>query len=428
MSAARLMSLARRVQGSRLVGAVVRSRAYYRMLCWTDALALTLARRRPPAGRDAGHLVFAPTGGGNIGDQALLESYLQHVDGPVTMLSLGPAAFDLPGPDRSRVSVRSSWGFTYAPPPVRLLASVRMASTVLIARSVSVIGADLMDGSYSPVASLARSSALWLGAACGKPSILLGCSWADTAVPTCAAALHRAGAAGAQLNLRDEVSLRRATDVGIGGAALTADIVFDLLASHQDLATQQFVAAARRRGRRVALVNASGLVGARMDQIGEYVDIVEELRRRGFSVILVPHVFRDTDDDLAECVRVLDAAGPADLMLVDSPVPPGAVRTLCGAADLVVTGRMHLAVMALSQGTLAITLGTHGKVEGLYRHFGDLGYTVDPGPGFGARVVDLIGPAMEQDPGWTQHLPAVKSLAASNFRSIAARGAPVGSG
>lgn len=410
------------VRESRAYEAAVHSRTYYWLHSATDSVALRLARLRRSRRHDApAHVLLGPTGGGNIGDQAMFEAYLQHVDGPVVLFAAGPDALVVPETEWHRVTIRSSLGFDYAPPVARLPYSVGMAIAVSSARSFSVIGADLMDGSYNPATSLARLSALWMAAKCGTPSILLGCSWAETATPTCVAALLRANSAGSELNLRDEVSLQRVVSLGVSAARLTADVAFSLTSMAEIPDAESFAAAAKARGRRVALVNASGLVGQRMSQTAEYVTIVQELKRHGFAVILLPHVIRSTDDDLSECSGVFQAVGSEDVFLVRATLRPGAVRSLCAEADLVVTGRMHLAVLALSQGVLAITLGTHGKVEGMYRHFGALDYAIEPIPGFGLQIAGLIESAINQDPGWREYLPRVRDLAARNFSSIAPR-------
>ncbi|MBO1267722.1 polysaccharide pyruvyl transferase family protein [Arthrobacter sp. PO-11] len=344
-----------------------------------------------------------------------MEATLYALHGPVTVLATSESALVIPEADRERVRFESIAGFTYLPPLLRIPAAIRFVRILAAGRSLSVIGADLMDGAYNAGASLARSSGLWLAAKQGIPSVLLGCSWAGSAVPTCTLALKRAGAAGAHLNFRDAISQRRAAASGIAGARLTSDIVFGDVRIESTHRLSSFVETSRNEGRRVALVNASGLVGKRIDQKGEYVDIVKSLLSSHFSVILLPHVFRSTGDDLHECQGILEALNEPGVMLVDSMLRPSEIRALCRDSDLVVTGRMHLAVMALGQGVVPITLGTHGKVEGLYQHFDGLDFCVEPTVGFGQRVVDLWPEAMTQDSLWTRSLPAVVSLSQGNF-------------
>ncbi|MEJ1194032.1 polysaccharide pyruvyl transferase family protein [Pseudarthrobacter sp. CCNWLW207] len=365
------------------------------------------------------HIIMAPTGGGNIGDQALIEAAFRALKGNITVVGTTADSLTIPLADRDRVKFESASGFIYLPPVLRFGNALKLARLMSTARTFSVVGADLMDGAYNPGASLARSSALWLAAKHHIPSVLLGCSWANSAVGSCASALARAGRAGAQLNFRDATSQERALNQGIVTALLTSDIVFsdDTMDAQHGLSA--FCKAARKEGRNVALVNASGLVAKKVPQTEEYVTIVNELLQNNFSVVLLPHVFRATGDDLEQCRTILEMFSPStNVTLVDSMLPPSTIRSLCRDADLVITGRMHLAVMALGRGVVPITLGTHGKVEGLYRHFQGLDFYVDPQVGFGHEVAKLIPRAMKQNSEWKSSLPAVESLSKANFRLL----------
>jgi polysaccharide pyruvyl transferase WcaK-like protein len=64
------------------------------------------------------------------------------------------------------------------------------------------------------------------------------------------------------------------------------------------------------------------------------------------------------------------------------PASPAEAKRLAGLVDLVVTGRMHLAIAAMGMGTPAIGISYQGKFEGLWQLFGLTDYVVD------ARVLD----------------------------------------
>lgn len=416
-----LRNLARFIRDSKFYEAAVSSSAYYHMHCLSDRASLLAARflRASAQPMSARHIILAPTGGGNIGDQALIEAAFKALEGPITVVGTTPDSLTIPAVDRDRVQFQPASGFIYFPPLLRFLDAMRLARLTSSGKTFSVVGADLMDGVYNPGASLARSSALWLAAKQGIPSVLLGCSWAEAAVPSCARALLRAGAAGAQLNFRDAISQDRALRQGISMAALTSDIVFSDDSTDEQHSLHEFFEQARSAGRQVALVNASGLVGKKVDQAQEYVAIINELLERNFSVVILPHVFRATGDDLEECKKISDLfASSSQVILVEAMLPPSAVRSLCRDADLVITGRMHLAVMALGRGVVPITLGTHGKVEGLYRHFKGLNFCVEPRAGFGSEVARLIPEAATQSPEWKSSLLRVESLSRENFRLL----------
>ncbi|MFF0904446.1 UNVERIFIED_CONTAM: polysaccharide pyruvyl transferase family protein [Kocuria sp. CPCC 205316] len=371
-----------------------------------------------PEGSQTGHILVAPTGGGNIGDQALVEAFLQTVDGKVTILLSSADAISIPAEHQNRVIVKSGRAFIYLPPLVRIPAVWRMTKLIKAATSVSVLGADLMDGLYNAGATVARVSTLCLARELGKPSVLVGCSWSGSARKTAVLALRLAADLGAVVNARDPVSAERMNRDGISNVQQTADIVFALTGTHVNNDVRLAIERGRVLGRRIAVVNMSGLIGRRFDQLPEYRQIVSALTRQNYFVVLLPHVFRSTGDDLSECERLTDQLGLETIYLVAQQLTPREVKWLVGESDLVVTGRMHLAVMSLSSRRPVITLGSHGKVEGLYAYFPWMPGFVEPTPGFGTEVVAAIEAVLGRQGDWDQALTDVKLLAERNVLSL----------
>ena len=75
-----------------------------------------------------------------------------------------------------------------------------------------------------------------------------------------------------------------------------------------------------------------------------------------------------------------------ELPYVDVQLSPAEVRGLAAGAQVVITGRMHLAIMSMSSGVPAITFSTHGKVSGLMRLFGVDELCVEPGEDMADRI------------------------------------------
>lgn len=409
----------RTVRDSQLFLRVVSSNFYQLAVKLVDDAALALNRKTsPPAHLRSGHLLYAPTGGGNIGDQALFESFLLNVEGPVNVIVTSNGALDVPEQHAGRITFVVNPGLSYLPPPLRAIATYRLISRLKTARTFSVIGADLMDGLYNPAASLSRAGALRIAARLQMPSVLLGASWASNALPSCGRALAEAAEAGAILHFRDSLSLDRAKGHDIR-ARLSSDIVFAADDRSPYGPTESFVESSRHDRRRIAVLNASGLVGKRIPQADEYELLIKHLFTTGYNVILLPHVIRQSGDDLAELREIAERfRGEHRINLISEKLEPSAIRQLCGEADLVVTGRMHLAVIALSQGTLAVTVGTHGKVEGMYLHFNSLDYCVAPSSRLGPDLIDAVNRSSAQDPAWRESIEAVKDLALENFKNL----------
>ncbi|WP_432520417.1 oligosaccharide flippase family protein [Kineococcus sp. SYSU DK006] len=355
---------------------------------WLVRSALRRARRAGTAGAPAGglHLVLAAPGAGNVGDQALLEAVVERSAPPVLLavpLAQTPA---LPQAIAGRVELLDAPHLLYGD-GAQHRASVRRYGAALARVShVSLIGADVMDGGYSLPASVRRSALVTAAAQAGLDTRVIGFSWNGSPRWAARRGLRRAGAAGVRLLARDPVSAGRLRRDGVRGVSEVADVVFAARSVDESAAAQllQGVSAP------VALVNASGLIARRADLRDDHERVVRGLLDRGLHVVLLPHVARPDADDLAACRDLAARFAPGEVQLVDRLLTPAQVRGLARRAAVVVTGRMHLAVMSLLSGVPAITLATQGKVEGLAQLFGTPELAVEPVPGFADRVLPLV--------------------------------------
>ncbi len=363
-------------------------------------VAGALRRARRAADRGAGaqapgqapHVVIAAPGGGNIGDQALLEAFLENTTGPVLIpggpLDGGPV---LPPGLRSRVEVLEAPALVYGSGRAHR-ASLRAYGRALAgAGHVSVVGADVMDGTYSLRASVRRSTLAASAAGAGVDTRVVGFSWGASPRRAARRALARAARCGVRLMAREEVSARRLAADGIPGVESAADVVFAAATTDRSAADAIL---ARTGPRPVALVNVSGLLAERVDLVEDHVRLVGALRRRGLAVVLLPHVWRGRAGDAAACAAVMERldqdASADEVLLVQDVLSPAQVRGLAARAAVTVTGRMHLAVMSLMGGVPAITLATQGKVEGLMDLVGTPELCLEAAPGFAVRAVELV--------------------------------------
>ncbi|MFF2370998.1 polysaccharide pyruvyl transferase family protein [Agromyces sp. NPDC058110] len=328
---------------------------------WLLAAAdrLLLSSRSIAGPRDEPHhVLLAPAGGGNIGDQALVEAFIENVDGRVSVICRRPADYSI---DDERVRVVPLLSLVYGDlvGHVRDLRAFR--ELLRTATTFSVVGADVMDGGYGYRASANRANLARRVAEIGIDSRVLGFSWNASPHPVALRAVRAAAATGVDTIVRDPRSAARARTDGIAPVIDGADIVFLARSTDADTAATW----ADRVAGPLALVNFSGLVPAD-GGLDPYVDVVRALRERGHGVLLVPHVSRPGADDLPICVAVADRfADDPDVVLVDRLLSPSAIRGLASRARITVTGRMHLAVMSLMHAVPAVTVATQGKVEGL---------------------------------------------------------------
>lgn len=379
-------------------------------------------RARPRGGTTA--FLIAPPGRGNIGDQALVEAFVEATDAAVVVVVRSVADIDIPPHLSDRMSLLPLPALIYGTAIGHARDARRLSRALRDAGSVSIIGADIMDGAYVLGASVTRAIVAENLAARGWPVRILGFSWNGRPHPVALRALRRAADAGATLLVRDPVSSARARADGLT-VTDTADLVF-LARSTDDAAARRYAGDAR-----FALVNASGLIGGGDDVEREYRGVIAGLHDRGLDVVLVPHVSRAGADDVPLCAALAtgwsDAAHGRSVTLVDRLLPPAQIRGMAAEAGLVVTGRMHLAVMSLMAGTPAVTLATQGKVEGLMTLFEAPYLCVDPGPDLAARVEAALVTASQ--PGTRAHLSTraahVRALAAENVHGLSAEPHPI---
>lgn len=364
-------------------------------------------------GKRSGHVLIAPPGHGNMGDQALCDSFFENVDGPITLIVTSTGEHELP-PD-GRVTELVMPHLLRGGKRVRAASWCRLALMARSAKTVAIMGVDMMDGGYGVVSSVSRSQLAAMCARTGVPTRILGFSWNASPAAPAARAIRKADEAGAELVARDPLSEERLRTLGchpISGA----DLVFAATTVDTESA-DQLLAGLGVLGGRYALVNASALVARTHDQTPGYVEVLELLRAAGITPVLLPHVDRTTGRDIDALLQIAAGSVPGTAILHDVP-RPAVVRGLCRNAEIVISGRMHLGVMALLMGAVPVVVSTQGKVQGLLRLFGVEELTVDTGAAFAENLRRAVGAAVDGRADLAARiagaLPSVKQKAARN--------------
>ncbi len=370
--------------------------------------------RRPPT------LVISPPAAGNIGDQALVESVLHNIPGDVHLVvrRSGDVLLDhVPGADRV-ITEFVLPDLLYGRGPAHRRDVRQLKTLIPDSSSVLVVGADIMDGRYCLRASIARSRTATLAADLGVPAAVLGFSWSTQPKRRAMRAIAKASRSGVVLYGRDPATLRRLHDIGLKPHA-AADVVFTVGSSDMPTARRLLAELGVSDRDDYVLINASGLVGSTSAQTDAYVEVVRGLAARGIIPVLLPHVSRGGADDQ----HALDLLAGA----IGTPVPrvrsiqlPDVIRGLCSRATAVVTGRMHLGVMALRMGTPAVIVSTQGKVEGLVEMFDMPECCVEP-TGELSALVGATAAVVDNRDSYAarirERLPMVIDLATRNFQT-----------
>lgn len=362
-------------------------------------------------GSRRGILLIPPPGGGNIGDQAMFESFLRNTSGPVTVIMPSEGALSVPSDLEERVSVHVLHDLFQGRPQLTPHLIYRFARLLARSRYLIVIGADILDGSYGLRPAWARTEAMQLANRLGVPCRVIGFSWSDEPHREIEAAYRRLSNR-VELHVRDKYSARRLAQAGISTSTVP-DTVFALRPPISQPSQRC------RKAQAIALLNISGLLKGRGIAPEQYVGIVAALRQRGYRVVLLPHVFRDADDDLSAARELHRLLSGDDIEIVSRPMTPAQVQMLASEAKLVITGRMHLAVLALTVGTPAIVFGSQGKVEGMLALFDLEEFAVDPSSGFDSATIELLEHlelhGQEIRAGIAEALPRVVEQAERNF-------------
>lgn len=314
------------------------------------------------------------------------------------------------------------------------LASVHRAGVSFDPRVAIVLGADVMDGYYSPVMSLMLLAMADLLVRRGVAASLLGFSFNSRPSPSLRRGFRMLDPR-TTLNVRDPVSFDRLRRFVPGAnARLVADTAFLL---EPDPSSPEFAPLAgwvqqrRAAGDVVLAVNVHPMLirHATPAQIGLLADDMAAAltavgRRRCVSYLLLPHDYREHVGDnlcLEPIHATLSLALPGRVRHLATPQSAAQLKALVGFADGLVSSRMHLLIAALGQGLPVAAFHYQDKFEGLFRHFELPAWLLfDPlQPGrrdalapFVERFLESLEPLRRQV---TSRLPAVLSLAGKNL-------------
>lgn len=299
-------------------------------------------------------LVIPPDNPGSLGDEAMIKVVLRDlIPNDASVYFLG----------WSRGVVGTEWGSTIYvnrnPISIfRLLTKVRHFEKVVI------VGADVLDGYYSIYWSYfrLRMALLWVGQSINlkitpfsfnkKPSYI-------------SVRLIKSLAQYIPIYSRDSFSKKRLEDSGVNVQGLT-DLAF--LYSKTD-----FLCAARNSSGFV-VINISPMMfgdsGVRLECIDALINIINSTN---LKFKLLPHDSRPWSDDAALLRKIYEKINDnsrARVVFCEVPKSTLEVYRELNGASLVITGRMHLAIAALSNSKPIICYTYQDKFEGILKDIG----------------------------------------------------------
>lgn len=328
--------------------------------------------------RDAMRFLIMPSDpaapSGSMGEMAMLTGLMQslksvHPDALFTLIGTHSHQLNIQGV--GTIDVVSAWqGATGSRTFDRLLRQHH---------ALIGLGADVLDGKYG--ASLVCRFVAYCNHAArlGIPATITGFSFNSTPRRPAVHALSRLHP-DVRINVRDQFSLQRFSDSVRRSAVLCADIAFLMEPSNEsDPETDQWIREMRIAGRIPVGVNMNAHAFAQVISETGAPNLVESMARQlvkaaereSLAYLLIPHDVKPQSGDI-KLLRLLDdALRESEFTFVHYTLStdPSRIKRTTGLLDLVITGRMHLAIAALGMNTPILSISYQDKFEGLYEHF-----------------------------------------------------------
>ena len=299
--------------------------------------------------------------------------------------------------------------------------------------SVYCIAADMMDGFYSDDATRRLTRLGTLAVKAGAAVSFLGFSFNEHPTPGSIQAIAQLPTA-VNLFARDPISHARLTQLIQRPFSLVGDCAF-LLKPAQDsevvARVLQWIQDQRQHNRIVCGINVNNLLLHQSEKIDAtelihvYAKALIEIfeRHPNLSILVIPHDNRGrvSDESLAhDLVNALPQSIEPYCAVLPFPCAAAEVKAVVAELDFVLTGRMHLAIACLGQGTPVAGIAYQGKFEGLFKHFDLTGMTIDPqqllNPGALSQfMLDLLQQRQSLREQIQAKLPEVQTFAKANF-------------
>lgn len=303
---------------------------------------------------------------GSRGDEAMIYAVLQsfrkrHPEGRITVVTANASAAN--SEDCQRMRRDFNLAYVYAWRPRLQIWNIVRAVRHARATEVFVLGADCMDGHYSPHTSTILFAVADLACRLGLKTRLTGFSWNEHPHPRTVAAAKKTTTA-LEILIRDPDSFGRVKSI-LPRARLVADTAFCLepLFSDRVRAVLAQMESDRKAGRYVLGVNLNPMLKVDVASVAQALNAQSNI-----SVCLIPHDYR-SGGDLAE-LRKLEPLLTVPHRLLTDVYSAAELKALTSGLDALFTSRMHLGIAALGMGKPVAAFAYQGKFSGLFEHVG----------------------------------------------------------
>lgn len=375
-------------------------------------------------------LILPPDDSGSLGDEAMttavIEFYKSINSGQITILLRNSEN----EPDYLK-SLFSNVKY------VRFRNSFQFANLVKDYYQFCCLGADMMDGYYGNGATLHILRLASIASRLGVKTSILGFSFNSKPTQESIDSLKKLPS-DVRLCLRDPVSFGRIKNLNIQNIHLVADLAFLLRpdrSSSNIRSVLEWIESRKKSGHLIIGVNANYRHVTTLQLSGSaelaksYSDAIVEIKKnfKIISFVLCPHDFREldgemSDDSLAQLIYdLLPDELKSSCLKLQQPLMAGEMKAICKELDVVISGRMHLAIACLGQGTPPVCITYQGKFEGLFEHFELTGMTIAPQEAIHPyKLSKFVSSIIEKREALrekiVQKLPRIQELSRNNFR------------
>jgi polysaccharide pyruvyl transferase WcaK-like protein len=310
---------------------------------------------------------FSAEGTGNLGSRALTISTIKNL--PSETLFIGSGDFqnfvsqEGIASDRTLILPQVYPKFSFG----HWADLIRLSRATAKTKMVFIVGADMLDGYYSDSLS-GLHWAVALGLSGEKTKVrVLGFSWNAKATSLAAALCSRAARNNVELMARDSYSFSRLKPIAGRNVQLASDIVF---ASFRAEPVPNFGETERLLRSVVIAGNPAGRGTGREFDPKIFAPMFAALSK-SHNFIFVPSVIRAGQDDSLEFAKVTKSFPSYRNILIQNLIPtPQEFIKLVQQADLLISFRMHPAILATIAHTPVLLLDYQDKMAGLATDLG----------------------------------------------------------
>ena len=334
-------------------------------------LNLVLGRSRKVA------LFCPPVPEGNRGDQALLRSVVESLQGlnykQIDLVQTSYHPVESIKPDQT-IRILTPYRQVFES-PLCFREQIAFVLYLLGKRDAILVGCDVLDEGYSAARSQGSLLAMYLAARAVRSARIIGFSVNDTSSDDLFKRFILVRQQGVKLFARDAVTHARLTKKNVPDVQLVGDLAFLLQPAKvddlQDADLRNFIR--EHQGRLIGLNFTDGVMGrgeAKDKLFNNMVEVCGRLAKEmNLRFICIVHDDQGGVEYLRELHEKIEAAHPG-ICKITLPMPPAShLKCIAGQCLHVFTCRLHLGIATLGMGRAVTGFPYQGKFEGQFRHF-----------------------------------------------------------